>query len=205
MKLYGRPFSVYVRSVRLCLEEKGLDYELVPVDPFDPAGLPDWYSELHPFGKIPAFEDGEVRLYESDAIQRYLEARYPEPPLLPTEPAALGRAVQAMRMMDSYAYPAMVWTIFIGESGNQDDVWMARDKALEISRKVLGELEGWLGDGPYLTGDALTLADTHFLPTLDLFSMTAAGREMLREHPRVRTWCERLRERPSAVATAFHS
>ena len=106
MKLYGRPFSVYVRTVRLCLEEKSLAYELVPVDPFDPAGLPDWYADLHPFGKIPAFEDGDVRLYESDAIQRYLEARYPEPPLLPTEPAALARAVQAMRIMDSYAYPA---------------------------------------------------------------------------------------------------
>ena len=205
MKLYGRPFSVYVRTVRLCLEEKGLAYDLVPVDPFDPAGLPDWYAELHPFGKIPAFEDGEVRIYESDAIQRYLEARYPEPPLLPTEPASLARAVQAMRMMDNYAYPAMVWTIFIGESGHGDGAWMPREKAFEISRKVLGELEGWLTDASFLTGEALTLADTHFLPALDLFSMTSIGREMLREHPRVRAWCERLRERPSAIATAFHA
>jgi glutathione S-transferase len=203
MKLYGRPFSVYVRTVRLCLEEKGLAYDLVPVDPFDPAGLPDWYRDLHPFGKIPAFEDGDVRLYESDAIQRYLEARYPEPPLLPTEPVALARAAQAMRMMDSYAYPAMVWSIFISEAGDGDQVWMPRDKALAQSRTVLAELERWLADGPYLTGAALTLADTHFLPTLDLFGMTAAGRDMLREHPRVRAWCDRLRERPSAIATAF--
>jgi len=203
MKLYGRPFSVYVRTVRLCLEEKGLDYELVPVDPFDPAGLPDWYSDLHPFGKIPAFEDGDVRLYESDAIQRYLEARYPEPPLLPTEPVALARAVQAMRIMDSYAYPAMVWSIFVCEAREIEEGWMPRDKALAQSRTVLGELERWLDDGPYLAGEALTLADTHFLPTLDLFSLTGAGREMLREHPRVRVWCERLRERPSAIATAF--
>ena len=203
MKLYGRPFSVYVRTVRLCLEEKGLDYELVPVDPFDPSGLPDWYGDLHPFGKIPAFEDGDVRLYENDAIQRYLEARYPEPPLLPTEPAALARAVQAMRIMDSYAYPAMVWSIFIGEAGDGDKVWMSRDKALAQSRTVLAELERWLAAGPYLAGEALTLADTHFLPTLDLFAMTAAGRDMLREYPRVRTWCDRLRDRPSAIATAF--
>ena len=203
MKLYGRAFSVYVRSVRLCLEEKGLEYELIPVDPFYPAGLPDWYAEFHPFGKIPALEDGDVRLYESDAIQRYLEARYPSPPLLPTEPAALARAVQAMRIMDNYAYPAMVWSIFVCEARDQEEGWMPRDKALEVSRKVLGELERWLADGPYLAGEALTLADTHFLPTLDLFSMTAAGREMLREHPRVRAWCERLRDRPSAITTAF--
>ncbi|WPZ33758.1 glutathione S-transferase family protein [Thalassobaculum sp. OXR-137] len=204
MKLYGCPFSVYVRTVRLCLEEKGLDYELVPVDPFDPAGLPDWYGDLHPFGKIPAFEDGDVRLYESDAIQRYLEARYPEPPLLPTEPGALARAVQAMRIMDSYAYPAMVWTIFVSEARDVETGWMPRDKALDVSRKVLAELERWLGDGPYLAGAALTLADTHFLPALDLFCLTAVGREMMDAHPRVRDWCERLRARPSAIATTFH-
>lgn len=205
MKLYGRPFSVYVRTVRLCLEEKGLAYELLPVDPFDPAGLPDWYGALHPFGKIPAFEDGDVRLYESDAIQRYLEARYPEPPLLPTEPRALARAAQAMRMMDSYAYPAMVWSIFICDARGHEEGWMPRDKALEVSRKVLGELERWLGDAPYIAGDTLTLADTHFLPALDLFAMTQVGEAMLREYAGLHAWWQRLRGRPSALATAFET
>lgn len=203
MKLYGRPFSVYVRTVRLCLEEKGLAYELIPVDPFDQTGLPDWYAELHPFGKIPAFEDGDVRLYESDAIQRYLEARYPEPPLLPTEPTTLARAVQAMRIMDNYAYPAMVWSIFVCEARDLEEGWMPREKALEVSRKVLGELERWLAETPYLAGDALTLADTHFLPALDLFARTAVGREMIEAHPAVHAWWQGLRARPSAVATAF--
>lgn len=203
MKLYGRPFSVYVRTVRLCLEEKGLAYELVSVDPFGTAGLPDWYGPLHPFGKIPAFEDGDVRLYESDAIQRYLEARYPEPPLLPTEPVALARAVQAMRMMDSYAYPAMVWSVYVCEMRDIEEGWLPQDKALEVSRKVLGELERWLGDGPYLAGEALTLADTHFLPALDLFARTDVGWSMLEAHPRVHAWWQGLRARPSAIATAF--
>jgi len=202
MKLYGRPFSVYVRCVRLCLHEKGLDYDLVHVDPFSEAGLPDWYGALHAFAKMPAFEDGEVRLYESDAIQRYLEARYPEPPLLPSDPAAIARAAQAMRVMDSYAYPAMVWTVFI-QDRRDGAGWLPRDKAVAQSATVLAELDRWLADGPYLAGDALSLADTHFLPTLDLFAMTEVGARMIEARPAVHAWWQRLRARPSATATAF--
>lgn len=202
MKLYGRPFSVYVRTVRLCLHEKGLDYDLVDVDPFAPEGLPDWYRELHPFGKIPAFEDGTVRLYESDAIQRYLEAKHPDPALLPTEPAALARAVQAMRVMDSYAYPAMIWSLFISEVRGVAG-WIPADKATDQSEKVLLELDRWLADGPWIAGETLTLGDTHFLPALDLFAMCETGKRMLDAHPRVTDWWQRLRARPSAVATAF--
>ncbi|MCR9072532.1 MAG: glutathione S-transferase family protein [Alphaproteobacteria bacterium] len=202
-KLYGRPFSVYVRTVRLCLEEKGLDYELVPVDPFEPASLPVWYRDLHPFGKMPAFEDDDLRLYESDAILRYLEARYPKPSLLPAEPAALARAVQAMRVMDNYAYPAMVWSIFVCEVHDVQEGSMPRDLALSQSQAILAELDRWLADGPWLAGDALTLADTHFLSAIDLFAMTDIGCEMIDAHPAVRAWWQRLRTRPSAVATAF--
>lgn len=202
MRLYGRPFSVYVRCVRLCLHEKGLDYELVEVDPFAEQGLPDTYRELHPFGRIPAFEDGDVRLYESDAIQRYLEAKYPQPPLLPSDPAALARAAQAMRVMDSYAYPAMVWSVFISEVRGEDG-WLPYDKAVAQSRTVLRELELWLGNGPWVAGETFTLGDTHFLPTLDLFAMCETGKRMLDEHPRVTEWWQRLRARPSAIATSF--
>lgn len=202
-KLYGRPFSVYVRTVRLCLEEKGLAYELVPVDPFDPAGLPDWYRALHPFGKMPAFEDDDVRLYESDAILRYVEARYPEPRLLPTEPAALARAAQAMRVMDSYAYPAMVWSIFVCDIRGIEDGWMPRDKAVAQSEAILAELDRWLTDCPYLAGDELTLADTPFLSAIDLFAMTDIGGALIEARPTVQAWWQRLRARPSAVATAF--
>ena len=203
MILYGRPYSVYVRTVRLCLEEKGLGYTLVPVDPFDGSGRPEGYGALHPFDKIPAFQDGHVRLYESDAILRYLEARHPDPPMLPTEPVALARAGQAMRVMDSYAYPAMVWSLFVTEARGADNGWMPRDQAVAQSRTILAELDRWLADGPWLAGDALSLADTHFLSAIDLFARTETGSTMIDAHPTVRAWWQRLRARPSAVATAF--
>ena len=54
--IFGAPYSVYVRAVRLALEEKGAHYELIPVDIFAPGGPPPEHMARHPFGKIPAFE-----------------------------------------------------------------------------------------------------------------------------------------------------
>jgi glutathione S-transferase len=68
--VFGAPYSVYVRAVRLALEEKGVDYELVPVDIFASEGQPAEHMVRHPFGKIPAFEHAGFRLYEAGAITR---------------------------------------------------------------------------------------------------------------------------------------
>ncbi|WP_245520908.1 glutathione S-transferase N-terminal domain-containing protein, partial [Mesorhizobium sp. M8A.F.Ca.ET.208.01.1.1] len=55
------------------LEEKGVDYELAPVDIFAADGIPAWYLERHPFGRIPAFEHDGFRLFETGAIARYVD------------------------------------------------------------------------------------------------------------------------------------
>ncbi len=60
--VFGAPYSVYVRAVRLALEERGVAYELVPVDIFAPGGPPADHMNRHPFGKIPAFEHEGFRL-----------------------------------------------------------------------------------------------------------------------------------------------
>jgi glutathione S-transferase len=77
--VFGAPYSVYVRAVRLALEEKGVDYEFVPVDIFAPGGPTADHMKRHPFGKIPAFEHEGFRLYEAGAIRcmsmRHLRAR----------------------------------------------------------------------------------------------------------------------------------
>jgi|ERR1700730_9841038 len=88
--VFGAPYSVYVRAVRLALEEKAVDYELVPVDIFAPSGVPPEHKVRHPFGKIPAFEHAGFRLYEASAITRYVDEAFPGPRLQPDDP--LGRA-----------------------------------------------------------------------------------------------------------------
>jgi len=75
--VFGAPYSVYGRSVRLALEEKGGPYEVVPVDIFASGGPPSEHWTRHPFGKIPAFEHAGFRLYEAGAITRYVDEAFP--------------------------------------------------------------------------------------------------------------------------------
>jgi hypothetical protein len=84
--VFGAPYSVYVRAVRLALEEKGVAYELVPVDIFAVDGPPSEHLTRHPFGKIPAFEHTGFCLYEAGAIIRYIDGAFAGPPLQPADP-----------------------------------------------------------------------------------------------------------------------
>ena len=77
--LYGATLSPFVRKVRLLLAEKGLDYQLEIVAPFN---QPDWFMEISPLGRIPALRDGELTLADSGVIAQYLEEQYPEAPAL---------------------------------------------------------------------------------------------------------------------------
>lgn len=202
LELFGFAPSVYVRSVRLALEEKGLAHTLNEVNPFAEGGAPDWYAELHPFGKIPALRDGAVSLYESDAILRYLNAVFPEPPLIPEDALAQARMTQIMRIMDHYGYPAMVWGVFVPLVRGGEDR-MPFDAAMAMAVKVLSELERLMPPGAdFLVGDALTLADTHTYPSLLYFAEADPGREAIDARPRLDGWLRRMGERPSVRAVA---
>ncbi|NQW12143.1 MAG: glutathione S-transferase family protein [Alphaproteobacteria bacterium] len=200
LDLFGFAPSVYVRSVRLALEEKGLPYTLHEVNPFAEGGAPDWYAALQPFGKIPALRDGAVTLYESDAILRYLDAAYPEPPLIPKDALAQARMTQIMRIMDHYGYPAMVWGVFVpvvrGGEGR-----MPYGDAMAMAATVLSELDRLMPEGAdFLAGDGLTLADSHAYPSLLYFAEAAPGRAAIAAWPRLDDWLRRMGERPSVRA-----
>ena len=83
MKLYGISLSPYVRKVLMFAAEKGLEPEVVPVGLGQPN--PEFLA-CSPFAKMPGFEDGAFRISDSTAIVTYLEAKYPEPALLPSSP-----------------------------------------------------------------------------------------------------------------------
>jgi glutathione S-transferase len=90
--------------VRLALEEKGVAYELVPVDIFAVDGPPSEHVTRHPFGKIPAFEHTGFCLYEAGAITRYIDEAFGGPPLQPADPRNRARMNQIISILDSYAY-----------------------------------------------------------------------------------------------------
>jgi glutathione S-transferase len=71
--VYGVPLSPFVRKLRLCLAEKGLDYQLEIVLPFD---QPHWFRNINPLGRIPAIKDGDLVLADSSVICQYIEDKH---------------------------------------------------------------------------------------------------------------------------------
>jgi glutathione S-transferase len=203
--LYGAAYSVYVRSCRLALAEKGVPYRLEDVHVFASEGPPPEHLTRQPFGKIPAFEHDGFMLYEAGAILRYVDEAFPGPALQPTESRARARMNQAISLCDSYLYPHGVWGVFVervskpkrGLAGDEDKVVASLPKA----QTVCAELARFLGDQPWLCDDAISLADLHAAPMLACFSMTGEGRAALAAHPALEQWWQRLSARPSMQQT----
>jgi glutathione S-transferase len=203
--LYGADYSVYVRIARMALAEKGVPYRLEPVDVFAPDGLPDWYREKHPFGRIPAFEHGGMVLIETTAIARYVDEAFAGPALQPADAASRARMNEMIALLDSYAYRPMVWDIAV-ELLEQAQPDMAKvEQALPTARLVLSELEKRAAANDWLAGPSLTLADLHAAPIIGYFLRAPLAADMLAACPSLSAWWRRISERDSYRATASSS
>jgi glutathione S-transferase len=204
--VFGAAYSVYVRIVRLALEEKGVPYRLEEVDIFAEGGPPADYLQRHPFGRIPAFEHDGFRLFESGAIGRYVDEAFDGPPLMPDGARARARVNQITGLLDSYAYRAMVWDVYVervdvpNEGGVSDEEKIAA--GLKTAGICLTALEGIMGQGDYLAGPAVTLADLHAAPMFECLLGAPEGAALLERHPALVRWWDRMAARPSLTATA---
>ena len=203
--VYGADYSVYVRIVRLVLVEKGIDYELVPVDIFAEGGAPAWYLDRQPFGKIPAFEHDGFRLYETGAITRYVDEAFEGQKLQPSEPHARAVMNQIIGTIDSYAYRTLIWDIYVEtvskpRDGRQTDKARVA-RALAVAETCLAELARLKRGGDWMLGEALTLADLHLAPVFGYFTKAAAAGPMLAGQAPLAAWWERMRFRGSYRAT----
>ncbi|HTN15357.1 MAG TPA: glutathione S-transferase family protein [Sphingomonadaceae bacterium] len=154
MKIFGFPLSPFVRKVLVASKEKGIDAELIPSNPNQPD---EAFLQASPFRKIPAIQDGDFRLADSTAIVAYLDAKYPTPALLPSEPQTRGKAVWFDEVADTILIPAgapivvnrFLYPKIFGKEGDE----AAAVAAEEATLKPLDYLEGVLGNGGWLAGE----------------------------------------------------
>lgn len=193
LTIYGFPTSPYVRKVLLVAAEKGLSVNLVPATPHKPT--PEFLA-ASPFRMMPAMEDDGFKLADSTAIALYLDAKHPEPALLPTEAQAHGRAI----LFDEYAdtlladsaravgFNRHIGPTLLGIEGDS----AAADAAEARAEPLLDWLEEQVGEG-WLLGDTYSLADIAVaccLRTL-AYGMDVATR------PRTKGWLGRIHARPA--------
>jgi glutathione S-transferase len=203
--VYGVPGSPYVRAALLGLEEKGCDWHLhaMPFGGFKSSE----HLARNPFGRIPVMDHGEFRLYEVQAILRYLDRIVPEPSLTPRDPRAEARMNQICGITDWYVMPdvsrpitfARVVAPKLGLPIDEARIAAAIPKA----KVCVAEIGGLLGDQQFMAGEALTIADLMLAPHLTMFAETAEGAPMLQPHPNIRAWVERMNARPSTMATTW--
>lgn len=160
MKIYGSTLSPFVRKVMVFAMEKGitLDNVQVPPGPKSPEFL-----AMSPFGKIPAFDDGDYQLCDSSAIVHYLEAKHPDPALIPAEARARGRAVwfdeYADTIMFAAAAPIFFNRVVMKLMGKEGDLATADKAEAEALPPVLDYLERVVPKSGFLVEDRFTLAD----------------------------------------------
>jgi len=199
MILYGSTLSPFVRKVMAFAGEKGIELEL------QPTGFPDHSADFcaaSPFKKMPALQDGDFCLSDSSAIVHYLEAKYPEPALIPAEPRARGRTIWFDEFADTILFACgqkiffnrVVSPFFLKRPGDESVVETAvRDELPPI----LDYLEKAAPDeGGYLVGDGLTLADIAVAGPFANFQHVDVGLDAAR-HPRTAAYVDRILARPS--------
>jgi glutathione S-transferase len=203
--VYGAPYSTYVRAVRLALEEKGVPYDLVEVDILSEEGAPAEHYARQPFGKIPAFEHAGFPLYETTAINHYIDEAFDGPALMPSTAEGRARANQIIGLLDSHGYKACVWDVFVervfvpDQGGESNEETIAA--GLKTAETCMTALEGLMGEGAYLAGSEASLADLHAYPIFRYFCMTPDGAEAFKGHPKLCAWWECISARPSVAAT----
>lgn len=198
--VFGAAYSVYVRAVRLTLEEKGVPYLLEETDIFGADRENRSALKRQPFGKIPSFDHDGFGLYETAAINRYVDEAFPGPALQPSAVKRRARMNQAIGILDSYLYRPLVWGVYMHKETDGPEPLAA---ALAASRLALAELAAIMGDAAWLDGgEAISLADLHAYPMFRYAVMKAEGLALLQSSS-LHGWFERMATRPSVQATEF--
>lgn len=158
--IHGSPVSPFVRKTLVCLVEKGVEYDVNPINPF-PA--PESHLAISPLGKIPALTDGDLAIPDSAAICGYIEKKHPATPLYPSEAGAYGRALWFQVWADSTLAGATASLFFnrvaVRMMKKEPDEARIQKIITELQPPVYDYLESQIGDKDYLVGGQFSIAD----------------------------------------------
>ncbi|MFN6530381.1 glutathione S-transferase family protein [Nostoc sp. ChiSLP03a] len=195
IQLYFAKASTFSQRTRVVLLEKGIDFTPIEIDL---QNKPDGYTQISRYGKVPAIKHGDVEIYESAIINEYLDEVFPEPPLLPRDPAAKAIA----RIWIDYANTCLV-PAFNKFLRGKDSTEQEQGRKEFTEALLYIEKEG-LGKGDYFLGDQFSLVDISFYPWFERLPLLEHFRKFTlpAETPRLQTWWNRLSDRSSIQAVA---
>ena len=204
LTLWGRLSSCNVQKAVWLLEELALPYEHINAGG-DFGGLDDpAYRAMNPHGRVPTLKDGDVVVWESEAILRYLAARHGAPDFWPDDPAERARIDQWLAWTAASLYRDWIdlfWQRVRTPPERQDAAEIERLRVRTAERYAFLDRE--LATRNYIAGAAFSLADIAAGMTLYRWYEMPIERPSLSH---VLAWYERLRARPAyrkAVCVPF--
>ena len=184
MTLYSDISDIHSHRVRIVLAEKGINFEVMFVDPANP---PEDLLELNPYGTVPTLIDRDLVLYDSHVIMEYLDERFPHPPLMPVDPVSRGRTRMTLSRIKR-DWDGMVEKI---TSGSVDEASRAV-KELQESLTVISPI---FEQKPFFMNDELSLMDCSVAPIL--WRLKKFGVDVSGQSKAFRDYNKRIFELPS--------
>jgi glutathione S-transferase len=220
--LYQLEISPFCDKIRRVLHLKKVPYRVVDVPLLETATT---YRRVNPIGKVPCIDDGGRVVADSTEIARYLDEKYPSPPLYPASPRdralchvledwadeslyfyevrmrfgfprnaprtierLTAREPAAVRRLAPFVLPAMMRHTTAGQGIGRKPEAMVLAEAERHVDAVAALLEG----GPFLIGDAVTIADISVFAQLACIRSTDEGGPMIAARPAVADWMDRI-------------
>ena len=197
LKLYFAKASTFSQRTRVVLLEKGIEFTPIEIDL---QNKPEGYTQISPYGKVPAIAHGDIKIYEPAIIDEYLDEVFPEPALLPGEPGAKAIAriwinTANTRLLLAFNKLLRSKEISEQEQGHREFI----ESLLYIEQEGLGKLSG---NRPYWLGEKVSLVDISFYPWFERLPLLEHFRKfsLPSETPRIQQWWNTLRDRESIRA-----
>jgi glutathione S-transferase len=198
MIVYGPSASPFVRKVLAYAHEKGIAIERKMASPTEPRDAD--FAAASPYGKIPAFKDGDFLISDSSAIIASLEAKHPQPVLIPAEPKARARVVWfdefADTLLASAVQPIFFNRVVAKLLVRPADLAAADRVEKEELPKHYRYLESVLPPSGFLVGDKLTLADISVATMLANLDHLGIGPKAA-DYPKAAKFAATMLARPS--------
>ncbi|KAB2050757.1 Glutathione S-transferase F6 -like protein [Gossypium arboreum] len=202
IKVHGSPLSTATQRVLACLYEKGTDFQFVPINMAAGEHKSENYLSLNPFGQVPAFEDGDLKLFESRAVTHYIAHEYSDKGtqlLIPGSNKDMA-VLQLWKEVEAHQFDSpcskIAWEAFYKPlMGMVTDSAVVEENEGKLA-KVLDVYEARLTRSKYLASDCFTLADLHHLPTIQ-YLLATPSKKLIDSRPHVCAWVKEITARPA--------
>ena len=197
--VWGRKNSANVQKVLWTLEELGVRYRREAVGGSFGGNHDADFLAMNPMGLVPVIRDGEVTMFESNAIIRYLAARYGQGGLRPADHLQLAMAEQWMEwQQQSVGPPVMTLFMNLVRTPVAKRNTAAVADAEERASAILKIADAHLARNDWFAGPAFSFGDI----VMGCFLWRYLGLECSKpEIPHVREWMEAIEEREAFKST----